>query len=470
MAHRQSMREDVQKPEACDDQHAQTWWEVQRFAIFRRRFLTVYLIMMAADWMQGPYVYRLYSYYGFSRSDNGILFIAGFGASLVFGTWSGPLADTYGRKNSCILYGVTYFLSCATKHFPNFWILMLGRVLGGIATSILWSSFESWMVSEHNAQGFPGEKIGSTFSLMYTLNGILAILSGFVAQAANDYFQHPVAPFDVSGLLLLIGTLIIWATWSENYGDESRTLLQQMRQAVEEVKSDTRVALVGLQQALFEGAMYTFVFMWTPTLEERRDPVTNVTEKISIPHGVIFASFMVACSLGGTLFGALESRFAPTTLMRVIYCGAAISMVVPLVLPMYHELIMLAFLTFEVLVGMFWSCIGTLRSKYVPEHVRATVINLFRVPLNAFVCIVLYCQGFFQVRDVFLVCILLHIGALSATLMLPPVTSAQSNRYTNSNVQLSASQSDVDDPTGATSLSSSSSVHPSLPDSAEDYD
>lgn len=27
---------------------------------------------------------------------------------------------------------------------------MVGRVLGGIATSLLFSSFESWLVAEHN--------------------------------------------------------------------------------------------------------------------------------------------------------------------------------------------------------------------------------------------------------------------------------------------------------------------------------
>ncbi len=36
------------------------------------------------------------------------------------------------------------------QHFNDFWILMVGRLLGGIATSILYSAFESWLVYEHN--------------------------------------------------------------------------------------------------------------------------------------------------------------------------------------------------------------------------------------------------------------------------------------------------------------------------------
>jgi hypothetical protein len=56
------------------------------FKSFQTLFLAVYLTMVTADWMQGPYVYALYSEYGFSKGDIGILFIAGFGSSLVFGT------------------------------------------------------------------------------------------------------------------------------------------------------------------------------------------------------------------------------------------------------------------------------------------------------------------------------------------------------------------------------------------------
>jgi MFS transporter, MFS domain-containing protein family, molybdate-anion transporter len=37
-----------------------------------------------------------------------------------------------------------------TKHSPQYRVLMIGRVLGGIATSLLFSAFESWLVAEHN--------------------------------------------------------------------------------------------------------------------------------------------------------------------------------------------------------------------------------------------------------------------------------------------------------------------------------
>merc|ERR550537_996314 len=44
------------------------------------------------------------------------------------------------------------------------------------------------------------------------------------------------------------------------------------------------------------------------------------------------------------------------------------------------------FLIFEFCVGLYWPTIATLKSRVVPEHVRATIYNLYRVPLNAVVC------------------------------------------------------------------------------------
>jgi hypothetical protein len=58
-------------------------------------------IRAAGDWLQGPYVYYLYSQYGFDKGDIGRLFIAGFGSSMLFGTIVGSLADKqYARSPS----------------------------------------------------------------------------------------------------------------------------------------------------------------------------------------------------------------------------------------------------------------------------------------------------------------------------------------------------------------------------------
>ena len=52
-----------------------------------RRFMACYLsgwtLAVAADWLQGPYVYALYEAYGYSQAEIAQLFVAGFGSAMV---------------------------------------------------------------------------------------------------------------------------------------------------------------------------------------------------------------------------------------------------------------------------------------------------------------------------------------------------------------------------------------------------
>ena len=149
----------------------------KNFIQFRNRYLSVYLLMVAGDWLQGPYVYSLYSKYGFSRADIAVLFVIGFGASMLVGTFVGSLADSNGRKKFCLLYCALYIGSCATKHVNDYYVLLVGRLLGGTATSLLFSVFESWLVCAHNSRGYGEEKLSEIFSLQIFGNSIVAILS-----------------------------------------------------------------------------------------------------------------------------------------------------------------------------------------------------------------------------------------------------------------------------------------------------
>ena len=84
----------------------------------------------------------------------------------------------------CLLFCITYAICALVKHSDNYWVLVFARCLGGLSTSILFSCFESWMISEHHNLGFKSEKLGSTFQLIWGLNSIVAIIAGPVAQLA----------------------------------------------------------------------------------------------------------------------------------------------------------------------------------------------------------------------------------------------------------------------------------------------
>eukprot|EP00629_Pelagomonadales_sp_RCC1024_P015224 CAMPEP_0119268788 /NCGR_PEP_ID=MMETSP1329-20130426/6451_1 /TAXON_ID=114041 /ORGANISM="Genus nov. species nov., Strain RCC1024" /LENGTH=353 /DNA_ID=CAMNT_0007268771 /DNA_START=128 /DNA_END=1185 /DNA_ORIENTATION=+ len=269
------------------------------FGAFQREYLAVYLTIMLADWLQGTNMYTLYSGYGVSVST---LFLTGFSSSLVFGTFVGLLVDSYGRKRACVLFCLLEIVINALEHIPNMPLLLLGRVLGGISTSLLFSAFESWMVSEHRKRGFPEAWLKQTFSLAAAGNGFVAVFAGLLAQVAADA-RGDIGPFQLAIALTVLSLLLV-LRWPENYGSAPSqkesvlgSVTGSLSQAVKAFRADSRVALLAAVSALFEGATFTFVFMWVPAL------IGAYPYEGDLPTGLVFASFMLCITIGGVLYG-----------------------------------------------------------------------------------------------------------------------------------------------------------------------
>ena len=87
----------------------------QKHANLLQKYLLVYLLATFSDWLQGPYVYALYAKYGFEQNEIAQLFVAGFGSSMIFGSFVGGMADWGGRRAFVIIFAITYAASCVTK-------------------------------------------------------------------------------------------------------------------------------------------------------------------------------------------------------------------------------------------------------------------------------------------------------------------------------------------------------------------
>ena len=220
-------------------------------------YLPAYALAITADWLQGPYVYALYSALGFDRTDINMLFVIGFGTSMLAGPFIGQLADRFGRKQMILtMYCGMYTLACVTKHFDLYWALLIGRLCGGVATSVLFSCFESWLVAEHNRLGLAHAALKQVLTYQYFINGLAGCLIGILAQLVVDsmpitslgavlltptadaqdgaydaalaaagstapwwamlvYVGGETLPFDMSAACLLLAALVICFTWKE---------------------------------------------------------------------------------------------------------------------------------------------------------------------------------------------------------------------------------------------------------------
>ncbi|GFP82602.1 probable serine/threonine-protein phosphatase 2a regulatory subunit b'' subunit ton2 [Phtheirospermum japonicum] len=158
-----------------------------------------------------------------------------------------------------------------------------------------------------------------------------------------------------------------------------------------------KIALLGAIQSLFEGSMYTFVFLWTPALSPNDE---------EIPHGFIFATFRLASMLGTSIAARLLARntVKVESYMQIVFVVSSAALLLPiltnfLITPSKAKgggitlagcLQVLGFCVFEDCVGIFWPSIMKMRFQYIPEEARITIINFFRIPLNIFICVVLY--------------------------------------------------------------------------------
>ena len=117
---------------------------VKAVSALKWRFLAVFWLYKMADWLQGPYFYDVYA----SKIINGVqvnsegvarLFLMGFGSTAVFGAAIGGLVDSAGRKRGSLAFALMYTLSALSTRALTLPLLLGGRLVGGIGTSLLFS-------------------------------------------------------------------------------------------------------------------------------------------------------------------------------------------------------------------------------------------------------------------------------------------------------------------------------------------
>jgi predicted MFS family arabinose efflux permease len=385
-----------------------------RFQLFQIKYIFIFLLAMFSDWLQGPYVYELYVSYGFDQQQIAELFVCGFGSSMIFGTIVGGLADKYGRKKMCLLYSICYIVACFTKLFPYYEILMIGRFLSGIATSLLFSVFESWMICEHNKQGFDSALLNETFTYATLGNGVVAVLAGLISNIAAS-IGGCIAPFIVAVFPLSLILYIVSNNWSENYGNQTVPLSSSFSRAFDFIRSDSKIIALGLGQSFFEGAMYTFVFMWTPAIKTdielfaEANNLEVIGETTAQYLGLIFSIFMICLMIGSSIFQIFSSTKENLYKIPIImHLMAAFSMLSVTLFIANKSLVYYSFLLFEVCCGIFYPAYGVIKSEKIPEEIRSSVMNIFRVPLNAFVILLLLKIKFVSPFAIFIICTTFH--------------------------------------------------------------
>lgn len=160
---------------------------------------------------KGPHLYAVYKYdKKLEETYVAALYATGFISAALSAAFVGQLADRFGRKRACLIYCATYTACCLSMLSDNLYILFAGKFCGGVSTTLLYSVFDAWMITEYHKRGLEAEhlSLGTLYGWMTSLNSIVAITTGIVGEILVSFTGTKVSPF-LLAVVVLGGT----ATW-----------------------------------------------------------------------------------------------------------------------------------------------------------------------------------------------------------------------------------------------------------------
>ena len=349
-------------------------------------YLLAYLLARAAMWAKAPYIYTLFmSVHKFSFVEIGRLYLVDAVSALIFGPITGQLADKYGRKKFCRFYNYSVLINIILRLLGDRLTAYLAQIVTGFGSGLINTTFEAWVVSESDREFMGYSKEAERFRRKLFVKAnlydeIISILILIICAVVYSYLGI-YAPFVISFTFSLLSLLVIVKNWKENALSKSETIMAQMKGALREFKKG-KVLGIGLIESIVMACLNMFLFSWTPILKQSTSGGMN--------PGFIFTS-MVLTMIVGTKICKL--------LIVYLYCDYFISITgclflqgIFLILTYYKDSFLerLIFLcAFDGLIGFYNPVNSVLKSKILVEKYRALLMNLFRVPLNIYVIIVL---------------------------------------------------------------------------------
>ena len=349
-------------------------------------YLLAYLLARAAMWAKAPYIYTLFmSVHKFSFVEIGRLYLVDAVSALIFGPITGQLADKYGRKKFCRFYNYSVLINIILRLLGDRLTAYLAQIVTGFGSGLINTTFEAWVVSESDREfmgyGKEAERFRRKLFVKANLyDEIISILILIICAVVYSYLGI-YAPFVISFTFSLLSLLVIAKNWKENALSKSETIMAQMKGALREFKKG-EVLGIGLIEGIVMACLNMFLFSWTPILKQSTSGGMN--------PGFIFTSMVLTMIVGTKLCKLL---------IVYLYCDYFISITgclflqgIFLILTYYKDSFLerLIFLcAFDGLIGFYNPVNSVLKSKILVEKYRALLMNLFRVPLNIYVIIVL---------------------------------------------------------------------------------
>ena len=210
----------------------------------------------------------------------------------------------------------------------------------------------------------------------------VSIITSIVCAFIYSYFGI-YAPFWISIFLSLAASIVIAVLWDENELQlkKSEDTKEQLKNAMKEFNK-MEVLCIGLIEGIAMACLNIYLFSWTPILKQSTPGGMNV--------GFIFTSMVLTMIVGTKSYEVLIVNLHFDYYMSIAGCLFFQGLLLFLVYYVDSFLARMIFLAlFNGLTGFYNPLNSIVKSIILVEKYRALLMNLFRVPLNTYVIIVL---------------------------------------------------------------------------------
>jgi len=361
---------------------------INRKNSLKSRYLIAFVITRSAMWAKAPYLYTLFmTVHKFSMAEIGILYFVDAVAALIFGPITGQLADKYGRRLFCHCYNFSIILNLLLRMQGSRILAYLAQVVTGFGAGLISTTFEAWVVSESEKdfEGYKKEAERFRKNLFVKSNvydAAVSIITSIVCAFIYSYFGI-YAPFWISIFLSLAASIVIAVLWDENELQlkKSEDTKEQLKNAMKEFNK-MEVLCIGLIEGIAMACLNIYLFSWTPILKQSTPGGMNV--------GFIFTSMVLTMIVGTKSYEVLIVNLHFDYYMSIAGCLFFQGLLLFLVYYVDSFLARMIFLAlFNGLTGFYNPLNSIVKSNILVEKYRALLMNLFRVPLNTYVIIVL---------------------------------------------------------------------------------
>jgi MFS family permease len=174
-----------------------------------------------------PLLPRLSAEHGLTASETGLLLALPGLATLAVSVPAGIAADRLGARRCTLLAGVVLCVSCLAEAAPSLSLLLVGRLLFGVAYGVLWTTGAAWLAELDSEPG--GSRIGPSVTCASVGMMVGPAVGGLVAGAGATGL--PFVLIAVASAGVMVPLTIAGAGAGATAGDDSADYLESVELA-----------------------------------------------------------------------------------------------------------------------------------------------------------------------------------------------------------------------------------------------